>query len=48
MFKSNNYIRFMASALVLAFALSQPFVLITNANTAGNTTSAVSVQSISG
>src|SRR5438874_4672310 len=34
MFKSNNYIRFVASALVLAFALSQPFVLITNANIA--------------
>src|SRR5438874_6942940 len=34
MFKSNNYIRFVASALVLAFALSQPFVLITNANVA--------------
>jgi beta-N-acetylhexosaminidase len=32
MFKSNNHIRFVASALVLAFALSQPFVLITNAN----------------
>src|SRR2546423_1814890 len=34
MFKSNNYIRFVASALVLAFALSQPFVPIINANTA--------------
>src|SRR5256884_6863126 len=34
MFISNNHIRFVASALVLAFALSQPFVLITNANTA--------------
>src|SRR5947199_1902659 len=34
MFKSNNYIRFVASGLVLAFALSQPFFLITHANTA--------------
>src|SRR5437764_2396017 len=34
MFISNNHIRFVASALVLAFALSQPFVLITHANTA--------------
>ena len=34
MFKSNNHIRFVASALVLAFALSQPFVLIANANIA--------------
>jgi beta-N-acetylhexosaminidase len=34
MFKSNNYIRFAASALVLAFALSQPLIAITNANTA--------------
>ena len=34
MFKSNNHIRFVASALVLAFALSQPFVLIAKANIA--------------
>jgi beta-N-acetylhexosaminidase len=34
MFKSTKHIRFVASALVLAFALSQPFVVITNANTA--------------
>jgi len=37
MFKSNNYIRFVASGLVLAFALSQPFFLITHANTAAAT-----------
>ena len=34
MFRSNNHIRFVASALVLAFALSQPFLVITNANIA--------------
>jgi beta-N-acetylhexosaminidase len=34
MFRSNNYFRVVASALVLAFALLQPFVLITNANAA--------------
>ena len=34
MFKSNNHIRIVASALVLVFALTQPLVLITNANTA--------------
>src|SRR5881394_2879534 len=32
MFISNNKIRFAASALVLAFALSQPFAGVTNAN----------------
>jgi beta-N-acetylhexosaminidase len=37
MFRTNNHIRFVASALVFAFALSQPFVLITNANRAAAT-----------
>src|SRR5437773_12570448 len=32
MFISNHKVRFAASALVLAFALSQPFVGVTNAN----------------
>ncbi|HXI25003.1 MAG TPA: glycoside hydrolase family 3 N-terminal domain-containing protein [Pyrinomonadaceae bacterium] len=34
MFRSINHIRLVASALLLAFALSQPFVLITHANIA--------------
>src|ERR1044071_1787771 len=34
MLRTNKHIRFVAFALVLAFALSQPFVLITHANTA--------------
>src|SRR5881394_3154330 len=34
MFKRNNKIRLVASVLVLAFAISQPFIAITNANAA--------------